>query len=451
MITGRTESVALLVGDVVVLYLSLYLSLAFRALESPSLMVYSQHAEPFTLLFLVWVLVFFIAGLYEQHTTLFKERLPSLIIHTQIVNVSIAALFFFTVPVFGITPKTILLIYLGVSSLLLVLWRLYLMRIFGLKKQRRAIMLGSGPEAEELEREINSNPRYGFRFIHTFAPQDVEHSPTLQEELLTYIKERDIRAIVADIRDPHMEALLPVFFNILFLEPRLIFMDSSRLYEGIFSRIPVSSLSHRWFFEHVTKGRRPLYDVLRRLIDVVAGCTVLIAFLLTLPCVALAVRLDDGGTLFVRQVRVGHFGRPLTMYKYRTMSGSDEGSAVLKSTLTVTRIGRFLRKSRIDELPQALNLLSGSVSLIGPRPELPALVDLYSKEVPYYRTRLLLKPGLTGWAQLFHEAHPHHGADINETRRKLSYDLFYLKNRSLTLDIHIILKTLKVVLSRSGC
>ena len=116
----------------------------------------------------------------------------------------------------------------------------------------------------------------------------------------------------------------------------------------------------------------------------------------------------------------------------------------------ITRVGKFLRKLRIDELPQLLNVLRGDLSLIGPRPELPELVRVYEKEIPYYNIRHLIKPGLSGWAQLYHENHPHYRANVSETKVKLSYDLYYIKNRSFFLDLKIALKTIKVLLSRSG-
>ena len=132
------------------------------------------------------------------------------------------------------------------------------------------------------------------------------------------------------------------------------------------------------------------------------------------------------------------------------MSGSDKGDQVLNTSLSVTKVGRVLRPIRIDELPQYLNLLLGNLSFIGPRPELPALAILYAEQIPYYRTRHLIIPGLTGWAQLYHDEHPHHGTNVEETRNKLSYDLYYLKHRSILLDIEIGLKTIKKILTRSG-
>jgi lipopolysaccharide/colanic/teichoic acid biosynthesis glycosyltransferase len=132
------------------------------------------------------------------------------------------------------------------------------------------------------------------------------------------------------------------------------------------------------------------------------------------------------------------------------MSGADRGVEVLKSKLVVTPVGRIIRTSRVDEVPQLWNILRGDMSLIGPRPEFPALVAEYVKEIPYYNLRHLVKPGLSGWAQLYYHQDPHHAADVEATKMKLSYDLYYLKHRSLALDATIALKTIRRLLVRSN-
>jgi lipopolysaccharide/colanic/teichoic acid biosynthesis glycosyltransferase len=134
------------------------------------------------------------------------------------------------------------------------------------------------------------------------------------------------------------------------------------------------------------------------------------------------------------------------------MSGNDNGkygaAGVTKNV--VTRVGSFLRRSRIDELPQFWNVIKGDLSMVGPRPELPSLVAIYKNEISYYESRHLVKPGLFGWAQIYHESHPHHEIATEETRNKLSYDMYYIKNRSLMLDLKIVLRTLQILIRRSG-
>jgi lipopolysaccharide/colanic/teichoic acid biosynthesis glycosyltransferase len=170
------------------------------------------------------------------------------------------------------------------------------------------------------------------------------------------------------------------------------------------------------------------------------------------PFVYIAIKLDDGGPIFIIQERVGKDGKNVNFYKFRSMSGNDQGKYGKDGTSKhfVTRIGKIIRKTRIDELPQLWSVIKGDLSLIGPRPEFPALVNVYDKEIPFYNARHLVKPGLSGWAQIYHEAHPHHAIATEDTKEKLSYDLYYIKNRSLALDIKIALRTMQILMKRAG-
>ncbi len=159
-----------------------------------------------------------------------------------------------------------------------------------------------------------------------------------------------------------------------------------------------------------------------------------------------------GGSIFITQERVGKFEEPIYIKKFRSMSGNDEGKYGEggKTTLVVTRVGKWLRLLRIDELPQLWSIVKGDLSIVGPRPELPALAAQYNARIPYYNARYLIAPGLTGWAQIRHDRDPHHGADVVETKAKLSYDLYYLKRRSLLLDVFLMLQTVRIIITARG-
>ena len=183
--------------------------------------------------------------------------------------------------------------------------------------------------------------------------------------------------------------------------------------------------------------------------DIVIALLLGAVSLILYPFVYTAIKLDDGGSLFFIARRVGRNNKKIKLIKFRSMAVGSQGGGIEEAP-QITRVGSFLRKTRVDELPQLWNVLKGDASLVGPRPETPELVKLYEKEIPYYNVRHLIKPGLSGWAQMYHEEHPHHGPDVEETKRKLSYDLYYIKNRSVLLDLKIALKTLKTLLSRGG-
>jgi lipopolysaccharide/colanic/teichoic acid biosynthesis glycosyltransferase len=276
---------------------------------------------------------------------------------------------------------------------------------------------------------------------------DVNHLD-FKKEIVERVYAEHITTIVIDTRHGKIDAILPTLYNLIFSGVR--FIDMHKVYEDIFDRIPLSLVQYGWFLENISITRKFTYEFLKRFMDILIAVPLLLASLVLLPFVALAVALEDGGALFIAQERVGRSNKLIRILKYRTMTGSDRGEEVLKSRHKVTRVGQFLRKTRIDELPQLWNVLTGDLSLIGPRPELPALVKRYEEEVPFYNVRHLITPGLSGWGQINDYDVPRQGVDIEKTKRKLSYDLYYIKNRSFFLDLKIALKTLKTLLSRAG-
>ena len=193
----------------------------------------------------------------------------------------------------------------------------------------------------------------------------------------------------------------------------------------------------------------PLAAFVRRLAEI-AFCTALLALTLPLMLVtAVAIRLEGGGPVLFRQIRIGQHGAPFHVLKFRTMRTDAEPNGPVWATVNdprITRIGALLRRSRIDELPQLLNVLRGDMSLVGPRPERPHFVELLAREIPGYHDRAAVKPGITGWAQVRFR----YGSSVEDARRKLEYDLYDLRHRSLLLDLLILALTVRVVLSHQG-
>jgi lipopolysaccharide/colanic/teichoic acid biosynthesis glycosyltransferase len=335
-----------------------------------------------------------------------------------------------------------------ISFALIVLWRRYGVVIFQqYQRQQGAILIGSGPEMQELKREVNENPRYGLTFVSSIDLNDIE-AFDFKTEIVERIYSEGITTIIIDTSNEKISTILPNLYNLIFSGVR--FIDMHKVYEDIFDRVPLSLVEYGWFLENISVTRKLTYEFMKRLMDIAITTPLFIGSVLLLPFVWAAIKLEDGGPLFITQERVGKNNKHIRIVKVRTMTGSDSGDAVLQSKLVVTKVGKFLRTTRIDELPQLWNVIKGDVSLIGPRPELPVLVKHYEEEVPFYNVRHLIQPGLSGWAQLYHDAHPHHGINVDETKHKLSYDLYYIKNRSVSLDVKIALRTIKVVLMRAG-
>ncbi|MES2967018.1 MAG: sugar transferase [Patescibacteria group bacterium] len=453
----RTRELWILItGDIVVFFISLWLTLFVRYVEFPSAQLIESHFGPFFILSGFWLFVFYVGGLYDKHTVFLKSLLFSRIINIQFMNILLAALLFMVIP-FGIAPKTNLFIYLLVSIGLITWWRLYLFNYFSPKQQQKAILLADGDEAIELVDEINNNARYNYSFARLIDSSTATATPQFEEKLLALIEKEKIQIIVANPHSEYLEKILPHVFDRAFIDFKCTFLDFYKVYEDTFDRVPLSSLRYDWFLAHVSQSKSIVYDFTKRLIDIV-GCLVLGAILLLLlPFIYLAMRIEGKGDLFITQERIGQFNKLVTVYKIRTMTQNLSSSATwtnedAKAGNVVTKVGAILRKSSLDEFPQIWTILKGDMSLIGPRNDIVGLGNRLAEEIPYYKIRNFVKPGVTGWAQ----TNQHYMADnispqsIEESRTRLAYDLYYVKNRSFTLDVAIALKTIKTLLSRFG-
>ncbi len=445
----RREYVLLLVGDILIFVASLWFTLALRYLEVPGVQLYLIHLVPFTFLFAAWVVNFFLAGLYGKHTRIFRGRLTSMILSTQIINIIVAALFFFLVPAFGLAPKTILVLYLIISFALVFLWRVVFFPQLRRSRKIKGVLFASGPDAHALADEIQNDKHAMFTFDYV-VDTSVSPSHEVIQRACRVAEEEDVTFLVVDFSDRAVSVALPIIYDAAFHKRRFALIEAADLYEEVFDKVPLSLIDYEWVLAHVSASR--IYDAVKRFIDITGALLIGALSLILYPFVAIAIKLDDGGAIFIRQHRVGRYQQPIEILKFRSMSGNDMGDYGEngKTKLTITRVGRWLRILRIDEFPQLWNVLCGDLSLVGPRPELPALAAQYSARIPYYNARYLVSPGLMGWAQLRHDRHPHHGADVAETKEKLCYDLYYLKHRSLLLDLFVILQTVRVIVTARG-
>ncbi len=440
----RRDLILVLLGDVLSMFLALWGAILLRNLEAPSAVALTQHLLPFGLLIFLSLLVFYISGLYEPHTVVLKRKIPMLLLQASLFNALFGLGLFYFFPFIGIAPKITFLLYLALSFLLLFVWRLNGGSALGFRRKEQAILLGGGEDLPRLLQAVRSASFYGLEFIKVW---NLDETPDLDfdTEVAPVLKRTQVSAITLDLGHPAIARLLPRLQEYQF--QGIHFLDQSRVYEDLFDRVSLSLIGYAWILEHTSSRAHFGYDLIKRLTDIMLSLLLLIPSLLVYPFVALAIKLDDGGPVFLFQERIGERNRPFTIVKFRTMRTSDKGKWVVDNDPRITRIGKFLRVSRIDELPQLWNVLIGDLSLIGPRPELPDLVKYYHAIIPYYRVRHLVKPGLSGWAQVHHDKPPH---SVEETREKLSYDLYYLKHRNIMLDAKIALKTIKTLLSRTG-
>lgn len=445
MAFDRRETLILLIGDFFILVASLWVALLLRNLALPSVSYFESVAVPFLPMFVLSLVVFYVSGLYEKQTRPIRSVMGIRIFGAQAATVAVAAILFFALPL-TIAPKTILILYLLVSVIAESVWRFYRMtREMNEQNRVPAILVGTGSSVFELYEEVKNNDRYLIRFLTLVDTHALQNG---MDEAIKKAIETGARLLVADTSNPVIAQ------HTLKLSGRTLrdvtIVEFASLYEEIFDRVPLEHLDSVQLLESLPEHRSS-YGAAKRLFDIVLA---LIGSIFALPFigVAAAVLFLQNGTSFIYQERVGKGGRIFRIVKLRSrfLPYDDRGDPELQKKNKVTPLGRILRKTRIDELPQLWNVLAGDLSFIGPRPELPKLAEVYEQEIPQYRLRYLTTPGLSGWAQIHDYDAPRGGVDVERTRRKLSLDLYYLKYRSFGLDIAIAIKTIRALVSFSG-
>ncbi len=222
------------------------------------------------------------------------------------------------------------------------------------------------------------------------------------------------------------------------------FLEHPEFYELIQRRVSLVDLNEIWFLRSVNYRQR-VFDLIKRIIDIIVAIVGLILLVIVLPFVAGLIKATSRGQIFFIQSRVGQFGNPFYVYKFRTMTLSEGNTWTAEKDSRITGVGKVLRKLRIDELPQFINIFLGNMSLVGPRPEQVHIVEDLKTQIPYYNERHMVKPGLTGWSQLHVYANSVEGSKL-----KLQYDLYYIKNRSFLFDVEVILKTIYYIFTWQG-
>jgi exopolysaccharide biosynthesis polyprenyl glycosylphosphotransferase len=313
----------------------------------------------------------------------------------------------------------------------------------------RVLGLGAGEEAASLSRAFDKREAHGVELIGFVGNHSHAVVPVLGEldELPAIVRRHDIDAIVLTANH-HRLPLLEHLLGVGDRTPSLL--ELSDLYERAFGCVPVEEINAAWFIEALALHRRLQNSLGRRIVDVGVSALAAVALAPLMLIVALAIKLDTSGSVFYRQVRVGEGGRRFTIIKFRSMRTDAEAAGApqwaAERDPRITRVGAIIRRFRIDELPQLWNVVRGEMALVGPRPERPELVAEIARQLPFYEPRHLVRPGITGWAQVYAP----YAASIEETLEKLSYDLYYVKHQSFATDAGIMLSTLGVMAGGRG-
>ena len=375
-----------------------------------------------------------------------------------ILTTSVTTLFYLLTPFYTpVLPSNRLQIILFFLSILfaLLLWRnLYIVFLASNRFIKRVLFIGSSKKVEALVFELSiGNPHY---VVKGFVATDERKTATLLpqislSELESYVKEHAISEIV--VANGSRKTMDAALYDLLLklLENGVVIRQYDDVYESGTYRLPIHFDDKELykFFPFSRSNQNKLYQLYTRIFDVIFAIIGLLSLIIILPFVFLFNLIWNKGPLFYKQERVGRNGVSFNIVKLRTMVvNAEQNGAVFASTndSRITAFGRLLRKSRLDEVPQFVNVLKGEMAVIGPRPERPVFVDKIAASIPMYQTRHVIKPGLTGWAQVNYS----YGESLDDSLMKLRYDLYYIKHRSLFLDINIIVKTLSTVLFFRG-
>ena len=456
----------LIIGDIVALQLALVATLLLRYGKWETLL-WSQHAIPFAWVTAFWIVGLFVAGLYDLTKARNGLAFFRMFLEGMFVNLLLAFAFFYLIPVFGIAPRTNLLLYFAVALLLTYAWRLAFNQFSSRGVFRnRLLFIGTSEDALSLRAMLANRP-FGFTLaavIHTTTRQSSdgdmrrEHREDTEElrwesnvQLLeTIIAEEHITGIVLGQGLDDIPELQDALYRTLFSPVALV--DRRDLEEMVTGRVPVAYVNKAWFLEHLRESEKSWFEAAKRVGDVVMAIPLGCITLLLTPLVALLIKASSSGPVLYAQERVGKGGRAFRIWKFRTMhtDAEKDGPQFTASAKTDPRLfwtGRLLRQLRLDELPQIWNVLKGDLSFVGPRPERPTFVTPLIERMPYYALRHLTRPGLTGWAQVQFLTPT---ATLDDNLKKLQYDLYYVKHRSIILDAVILLKTIGIILRRQG-
>lgn len=399
----------------------------------------------------IWTVVAAVDDEYElRRLTRLRESLPATCKGALVTSLIYFAIPYVTPPL--LASRVSLFVFVGALLVWLLSSRLIYARLVRQPRfQRRAIAIGPVEVTSALAALLKTNASLEYELvgvIHDDGQPSHTATASITARLRELVSGGGIDEVVIAYEGGVPAELTPLL--IALYEEGVEVTQFSALYEQLSGRIPVRHIHHHWHAVMPPRagGGRP-YEVLKRVIDTAVAAVVLILLAPMLLCVALIIRLERGGPILYRQVRIGHLGRPFALYKFRTMGVDAEvGGPVWAADRDPrrTRNGRWLRPTRLDELPQLFNVLKGDMSLIGPRPERPEFVEHLRREIPFYSARSLTKPGLTGWAQV----RLPYARTTEEQLEKLQYDLYYVKHRSLFLDFVVALKTLNVLVRMSG-
>ncbi len=458
MFLFRWRRFLLFLGDVALFYAALALALITRRFSLVPFAFFMEHVRVFSVFLPVCTGIFYVVGFYDLRRINKLVHLINTSLVSFVVNLAAAsALFYAFYLQLGLTPKTHLLLTILFLHILATVWRrIWTRAVLSRLLVQKVAFLGTNPLVEEMRKDLHKNPHLGFSVVELPGLGAADYNKEgywrpngrCCGDLSSKI---DLLVVDADDaeKDPSIEGLL-LSTAVMEEIPIITHLD---FYEELYEKIPPEHAAKpSWLLSNVLHQNDQFYGIFKRAIDIIGAASGLI---LTLPLTAAifaAVKVSAGfeAPVFFFQKRVGHLGKRFIIWKFRTMVvGAEKAGPLYKAEAAdarITKLGRVLRGTRLDEIPQLWNVLKGDMSLVGPRPEWVSEVRILERSVAHYHLRHLIKPGVTGWAQINYHA----TSSEAESVEKLHYDLYYVKNMSLALDLGIILRTFRRVFQKDA-
>lgn len=441
----RVKKVLFLVGDILFLYFSLFLTLIIRFNNNYSNELYKEHILEFSIIYFLWIVMIFSFRFYETNKPLYKKTdLIVNIFNFSTINLLISVFYFYIRSNIFITPKTILIINIALFGILFYIWRTLGNRfLYHGEKIKKCLVITN---RKNLIKTIKENQELEFSIKAYLNPNNEINDSDFEKiqfnHINYYIKQNNIQTILIDDDLLISSKIVSHLFGCIKLKLEII--KASDFYEKFIGKVSISNINELWFVSNLNEGKKHLFDLVKNILDKLFSVIFLVISILFVPFIVIAIKLDSKGPVLFKQVRTGKNNRNFLAMKFRTMGTNAEKNGPQWSDTNdprVTKIGKFLRLSRLDEIPQLINIFKGEMNLVGPRPERPEFIKDLRKEIPFYDQRLLVKPGLTGWAQINYP----YGSTVEDAYKKLEYDLYYVKNRNFILDISIVLKTIHTI------
>lgn len=438
---NRAAQLSLLLGDIVLAIITLLLVTAIRYGQNWSTDILGQHLAVFVPVIVFNLISHYAFGLYDANKRPTNAEIFAAALRSQLLTTLVGAVFFYFIPqsVTTLEPRRVLLGYTIGLLPLTWLWQISSRRVLQkVLPSLKVLVLGQNDRSNRLVSELQKASYLGYEIVEQVSPE--------KDAITNALEKYNPELIVNALEEPASSEVISALQRCL-IENRAV-IGLAAFTELALRKVPVEDIDQWWFIENFSSRKRLVFEALKRLSDIIISIIGLILTLPFLPFIIIAVKSTAGPVLF-KQLRSGRGNKPFLAIKFRSMYVNAEANGPQWAQVNdprVTKAGRFLRASRLDEIPQLINILKGDMSFVGPRPERPEFITSLVKQIPFYSERSLVKPGLTGWAQINYP----YGDSVEDALEKLRFDLYYIKNRSAIIDISTILKTINTVLRGLG-